>query len=355
MQQGTCCQCGLTASIRSFYSLNGRIYCEPCVWKAAREAREAGEPAEYSSLTDNTVCSRCQADSGGADFPLVGKYPFCPNCAQLVSNWPYPQWMKIALVLLSALLAISLVHGRKYFQAGRTMYLGERLVEDHRYAEALPYLQQTLRVAPGSDKAVLLTAKAALLTGEFEVAQKALQGHNGGRFEDGNSSEFREVDAIWKRAVDALEKADQAYKLVEQENTGVEAARLMHEAASLYPEATGLAITAEYFDEGAAFDRRDYDTFVSIAQKQWKQYPLSATAAALASALACKYAVTRDPLYRQQSEEMLAKAQQLAGGSDAQKSFEEYSERIRYRLSSCEIISKQEYDRRFRANKKDPR
>jgi hypothetical protein len=263
--------------------------------------------------------------------------------------------MKIALVSLLALLAISLVHGRKYFQAGRTMYLGERLVEDHRYAEALPYLQQTLRVAPGSDKAVLLTAKAALLTGQVEAAQKALQGHDGGRFEDGNSSEFREVDAIWKRAVAALEKADKAYKLLEQENTGVEAARLMHEAASLYPEATGLAISAEYFDEGAAFDRRDYDTFVSIAQKQWKQYPLSATAAALASALACKYAVTRDPSYRQQSEEMLAKAQQLAGDSDAQKSFEEYSERIRYRLSSREIISKQEYDRRFRANKNDPR
>ena len=353
MRQGTCCQCGLTKSIRSFYSLNGMTYCEPCVWKASREAKESGLPSEYISLTDNTVCVRCGADNGSMDFPLVGKHPFCPTCGPLVSNWPYPQWLRLSLVGLLLLLAVALVHGRKYFHAGRTMYIGERLVRQGRYADALPYLQETLQIAPDSDKAVLLAAKAALLSGDIQTAQKALQGHNNGRFEDSSDRDFQEVEGLWKRAIAAFEKADQASKLEQQEGHGEEAARLMHQAAAMYPEAQGLTQAAEYYDEGAAFERKDYDTFLSIAEKQWDEHASSETAGVLSSALACKYAVTGDAPFRRQSEDMLAKSQQLIqGDSTQQQLFQEYAERIRYRLDKRDIISKQEYDRRFRSGDK---
>ena len=54
--------------------------------------------------------------------------------------------------------------------------------------------------------------------------------------------------------------------------------------------------------------------------------------------------------FRSQSEGMLDKARQLAqSDADALKSLEEYSPRIQYRLDSRKIISKQEYDRRFRS------
>jgi hypothetical protein len=107
MRQGTCCECGLTTSIRSFYSFNGKTYCEPCVWKASREAKERGEPSDYISLTDNSICARCGAYSGDtADHPIVGKLPLCPNCAPQVSNWPYPMWLKAALAGLLLLLTL---------------------------------------------------------------------------------------------------------------------------------------------------------------------------------------------------------------------------------------------------------
>lgn len=349
MRTGTCCQCGASGTIRSFYSLSGKVYCGHCVGKASREATAQGLPSEYVSLTDNSVCARCGADNGTADFQLVGKHAFCPACSTIIQDWQYPQWLKLGLVGLLALLVVALVHGRQYFHAGRSMYIGEHLVEKRQYAQALPLLQETLRVAPRSDKAALLTAKAALLSGNVEVAQKAFEGHNGGRFQDAQDPRFVEVDAIWKRAIAALEKADQATKLAQQDGRGVEAARLMHEAEAMYPEAPGLATLAEHFDEWAAFDRKDYDAFLSITQKQWKEQPSSETAAALSSALACKYAVTSDASYRQQSEEMLARAKELAQNDDPeQRSFKEYEGRIRYRLDSKQIISKQEYDRRFR-------
>jgi hypothetical protein len=208
---------------------------------------------------------------------------------------------------------VALVHGRKYFHAGRVMYIGEKLVEKGHYAEALPYLQETLRVAPGSDKAALLAAKAALRSGDVESAHKALQGHNGGYFEDASKPEFKEVDALWNRATGALDKANEAAKLEGQDGKEIEAARLMHEAASAYPELPVLAFEAEFYEEGAAYVRKDYDAFLAIAEKQWKEQPVAQTAAAVASALACKYAATGDPSYRQRSEEMLAKSRQLAG------------------------------------------
>jgi hypothetical protein len=105
------------------------------------------------------------------------------------------------------------------------------------------------------------------------------------------------------------------------------------------------------YDEGAAFERGDYETFLSIAQKQWEMWPRPETASVLASALACKYAVTGDPQYQKQSEDMLQEAERGSQQPDQKKSFAEYSERIRYRLASRQIIDKPEYDRKFRSGK----
>jgi hypothetical protein len=351
MQQTTCAECGLTANVKSFYRFDDRIYCEPCVGKVSGEAMAQGRPSQYVALKDNSVCVRCGADNGQADFPLVGDKPFCPRCGELVTQWPYPVWLKTSLACMLALLLVALIHGKKYFRAGSDMYKGERLVHEGHYAEALPYLQRTIEIAPGSDKGVLLLSRAALLTGNVEIAQKAIQGHNGGNFEDTDNQEFREVDALWKRAASALDKVEQASKLADQDGQAAEAARLMHEAAAEYPELPGLAITADALDEGADFERKDYDGFLAITQRQWNQFPSSETAAAMASALACKYAVTGDAQYRQQAEAMLDKAHHLGANDPAQnKSYEEYAERIQYRLKSREIISRSEYNRRFRAN-----
>ena len=248
------------------------------------------------------------------------------------------------------LLAIALVNGKKYFRAGHDMYRGERLVKQKHYADAMPYLQRAVGLAPNSDKAVLLLSKAALMTGNVEVAQKALQGHNDGHFEDANA-EFQEVNALWNRAVKAMNEADEAAKLGAQDGKSAEAAKLMHDAAATYPELPALALEAEFFDEGAAFERQDYDAFLGIAQKQWNESPGPETAGAVASAFACKYATTGDLEYRQKSEEMLEKARQLSlTDADEQKRFVEYAERIQYRLKSREIITTAEFNRRFRKN-----
>jgi hypothetical protein len=104
-----------------------------------------------------------------------------------------------------------------------------------------------------------------------------------------------------------------------------------------------------YYDGGAAFSRKDYDGFLQITEKQWNETPTALSAAGLASALACKYAVTQNIAYRRRSEEMLGKAKELAmNDKEVMQALPEWEERILYRLNSRQIITKTEYDRRFR-------
>ncbi|HYT21648.1 MAG TPA: tetratricopeptide repeat protein, partial [Candidatus Polarisedimenticolia bacterium] len=286
MSQAICSRCGQSFAIKSLFDLNGVTYCEACAQMASKEAREQGHPASYIPLINKSICARCNAYIGSSpDNAQIGTLRFCAACAPLVRDWDYPQWLKLSLAAVLLLLIASLAHGRKYFQAGREMYIGEHLVKQGRYASALLHLQKTLRIAPASDKAALLAAKAALLSGDVASASKALQDHNGGRFENAEKPEFKEVSGLWNRATGALEKAEQAEKLEEEDGKEIEAARLMHEAAVTYPEMPGLAFAAESYDEGVAFLKHDYDAFLAIAEKQWKQQNLPETAAAVASAL----------------------------------------------------------------------
>ncbi len=353
MSDAVCSLCGQTLPVRSLFDLNGTTYCGPCVQKIAQEAKERGQPSAYMPLINKSICARCNTYIGSSnDAVQIGSLRFCAACGPLIKDWDYPQWLKLSLAALLLLLVVALAHGRKYFHAGYEMYVGEHLVEKRLYTKALPHLLETIRIAPASDKAVLLAAKAALLTGDVGSADKALHGHNGGYFEDASKPEFQEVNNLWKRAIAALEKADRAGKLEAEDGKEIEAAQLMHEAASMYPEMPGLKFAAESYEEGAAFLRKDYDAFLAIAQKQWKEQALPQTAAALASALACKYAATKDISFRRQSEEMLEKARQLAqGNAEAIKTLDEFTERNRYRLESGLIISKAEYDRKFRGGK----
>jgi hypothetical protein len=348
-----CSECGQVATAANAYQLNGRLYCANCTKSAIEYAKSSGQAVEIVRYVDKSVCSRCSTYVGESGAHLeVGSLRFCQPCATLVQDWPYPQWLKLSLAGLLLLLGISLLHGKKYFEAGKNLYRGEQLVEQHKYAQALPYLKETLKIAPESDKGALLAAKAALLSGDLESAGKALQGHNDGNFEDGNDSQLLEVKALEDRVGKALENLEKARKLAEQPGNEAEIARLIHEAASNYPELPNMSRAVDSADQGVAFASKDYDRFVRLAQQDWDTLGTSSTAAALSSALACKYATTGDATFRQRSEEMLTKAKELAGDDkDSEAEFQEYAERIRYRLESRQIIDKWEYDKKFRQGK----
>ena len=353
MLQGKCEQCGLTDSAGSFKSVNGKLCCGRCAQQLAEQAQEKKQNLEIARVIDPTICSQCRADNGYQEFRLIGNMPFCPRCEAALYERPFPPWLRLGLAGLLALLGFALVHGAPFFKAGRSLAIGERLVAYRRYSEAIPPLHTTLAIAPDCEKCVLLLGKAELLTGKFEEANKLLTSHNGGNYKKGEL--FDEVARINARTVKAMEKANQARKLYDQKKWE-EAARSMHEAAALYPELPDLADAIGAYDAAVAFEQKDYDRFLDIAEKGWEGHSQSSGyVGMLASALACKYAVTGDPAYRKRSDEMLDRGRRLEDSSpQAKESEKEFEERIRYRLQSRRIIDTDEYNRRFRQKKSGP-
>lgn len=352
MASPTCSECARSLSANEAYELNGKVYCGPCVQAAAQRAKDAGQPVSVTRFVDKSICPRCNTYIGEGGGVAAGPVRLCLPCSELVQNWPYPQWLKLSLAGLLLLLVFALAHGRQYFQAGKNLYRGELLVEGGKYAEALPYLKNTMKIAPDSDKGALLTAKAALLSGDVYTAHLVLTGHEGGHFQNGDTPEFREVDALWKRATSALDEIDKAQKLSAEDGKEEEAARLIHHAATTYPELPHMNLLLDQFDAGVDFANKDYDGFLALADKTWKALQVTGTAAMLASALACKYAETGDPSFRQRSEDMLAKARELSNNDKQNVDYlAEFEPRIRYRLESRKIITKTEYDKQFRRGK----
>lgn len=354
MRQVNCSRCKATFPLRSTLASNGYTYCETCAPTIVHEAKAIGQTATFTRNIDGSLCALCGVENpSGSDFIFRKHLPFCEQCGPKVEKWPYPQWLKFSLAGLVLLLVVSLATGRKYFHAGSEMYRGERLVTQAKYEDALPHLKEAVRIAPRSDKAVLLLAKAALKIGDMQTAAIALQGHDEGHFENGQDQDVQEMKALWDRATAAAEKANHAGKLAQEGGKDVEAAKLFREAAGQYPESKEMAAAIPYFDEGAAFERKDYDRFLALAQEVFAKKPNATNAATIASAWACKYAASGNAQFKDEAEHSLLKAQQMAQ-SDAEemKALEEYLPRIRHRIESREIITKQEYDKRFGRHEK---
>jgi hypothetical protein len=352
MRKNNCQSCGQEQLLSQMYRVDGKTLCEPCADQVVASAKVVSQKIDVAHEIDPTVCARCNTDYGSTELPLVGGAPFCAQCSEGLYDRPFPQWLKLGLAGSLMLLAVALWHGRSYFTAGRQLVLAERAMDRHDYAQAEARFAEVLKINPSEQNVLLQAAKADLLNGDVMAAQRALK-----RRETYESSElFTEVDRTFTRAAKAWEKADEAGKLLEDKKPE-EASKMMSEAAALYPESRALSDGADYYTERIVIDRawkkKDYDTFVAIAMTAMQKHPGDPSRiASAASAQACKYAVTGDPQFRKRAEELLAQAQALSEKSaEDRASFQEYAERIRYRLESREIIERDEYDRRFRAKK----
>lgn len=346
MRSQACCSCGLKLPLNSLFEINQQIYCEKCADQMVASLQEANAQFDIARAVDPSICSKCEGDAGSGEFARVGGAPFCPACTESIYNVQYPAWLMASMAGVLVLLAFSLVHGVKYFKAARDFYRAEHLVEQKQYREAVPKLQAVVAMAPECEKCILTLAKAEIFAGMPGEAWTAVEKHNGGKFTEDHG-------ALWNEVSEAFKRVDRASELMEAANSAESAGVALgkiQQARMVYPEWQYLAEVEDELQSGVAFESRDYDRFLSLEEERLKKDPNSTmTLGGVASALACKYAVTGDDQYKTRAEEMLQRAQ-IASQRDAkeQERFVEYYERIRYRLDSREILTKKEYDQRFR-------
>lgn len=350
MRKAACGACGVEQPVAEMLAQDRKIFCHPCAEKRFTEAKAAGQSLQFARILDPTICSICHTDYGSSDLPFIGGSAVCGNCSPKLYAYPLPAWLKLSAVGLLFLLGFALWRGTPYFKAGRHLVLAERAMDRKDYQQARTEFAEVLKVSPQEQRVLLLSAKACLLSGDLLGADAPLKL----RKEYESNDLFNEVKGLLKRATGAYEKAAQASKLLEAHRDD-EAVALMQQASNEYPESADLAVAALYYKAGAAFDRKDYDGFLEFSTAVMQKSPdSSSTVAGVASALAAKYASTGNPEFRARSEEMLAKAQALSQTPEDKANFQEYAERIRYRLDTREIIDKDEYDRRFSQKKEKP-
>ncbi|HWR16974.1 MAG TPA: hypothetical protein VN577_19250 [Terriglobales bacterium] len=346
MRRATCATCATEQPIGQMNEFAGKIYCPTC----ASNAAEAAKQGEIHSIIDPTICANCSTDWGSSELPKVGGLPFCPTCREKVYNYPFPNWLKAGLALALVLLVVALANGAKYFRLGKNLYRGESQLKARNYPEAIRLLTPVAEAAPECEKCVLLLAKSYLLAGQPEQAWAAAKKHHDGQFD--NSELFDEVKPLFDRFMTAFEEVESAQKKYIEEHNEEEAMQLLDKAIKDYPEWQVPREQKKVFEVGLAFDHKDYDKFLSLAQESYRTKPDSMSTAQVASALACKYAVTGEPQFRTDAEQMLAKARDLATDDTQTTEYQEYYERIMHRLDSREIISREEYNRKYRPNQK---
>jgi hypothetical protein len=319
--------------------LDGQRYCAVCGEQKMEELHRPETSREVVASADG--CAMC-----GSSGPLqrVAGATLCVNCAQTVYKRDFPKWLKMGLAFALVLLVVALVHGAKYFRIGADLYRGEKALERGKYEDAEKQLKPVVAFAPNCKKCSLLCAKAALLSGNPEEAYSATEGKN---FEEDEL--FREVDGIGGRASKGLHLLQESAAKADA-NQRDEAVRLLKEAQAAYPEYKHFREFESNIEVSSAFNSKDYDKFLELEKADAESRPDDSMAlAALASALACKYAVTGNPEFSRAAEEALQKAKSLAGNDPQMVArYQEYSERIEYRLKTREIIDKTEYDKRFR-------
>jgi tetratricopeptide (TPR) repeat protein len=104
-----------------------------------------------------------------------------------------------------------------------------------------------------------------------------------------------------------------------------------------------LILTVE---SAIAFEDRDFDRFYELQKKSLAAAPQDPMKlAGVASALACKFAVSGDEAARNECLRYLEQAEKLAGPD--RRRFEFYKQRILQRLDSREIISPEEFAHRY--------
>ena len=298
MRNISCAACAASVALGATYRVAEQTpLCEPCANAALKRLGLKKVPAgTVARNIDPTICVRCGTDWGTSELARVGSSPLCATCTAYVRNYPFPRWAKISFAVLMVVVVADGIINARYVLALRELKQSVRLAQAGRVDEAANEMESAARHVKG--------------VREVEMA----------------AATFRGISLLNHNRSAEAEKLLRKVRADGGSNETVENALLMAQI-------------------GVAFDRHDYDTFLAHSMTLVQKMPNTARAVAtVASAYACKFAVSGKEEFRTASLDYLERARHV---EQKDPDFAEYEARIRHRLSSREIIDAAEYHRRF--------
>ncbi len=300
MKHVPCSECHQLASMNDTLLVHDQHVCSACAEGVLAQAAERGiTKNDVVRASDPTVCSQCQADHGEEELAKLAGLTVCPPCESKYRNRPYPAWLKLSFAALLGLAVFSFVW-------------------NWRFLAGLREIRQMQR---------------AMTKGDFE---------RGANLAESAARHLPEVPGLsgaadYNHGLDCLSKNQSAQAV------GYLQKAKQSPGSGQFPQIVELLLQAE---AGAAFDAKNYDEFLAKAKAIANRTPGDPrVVAGVASAYACKFATTGSEEFRTEALKNLDKAAKLAGPHDAELA--EYRPRILHRLETREIISRDEFYRRF--------
>jgi hypothetical protein len=274
--------------------VGGRTLCNACCAEMLAQA-PAPRP-DLQRQVDPTICANCNSDNGTVPLRQLAGLPVCDRCEAFFRNRPFPAWVKLSLAAVLALVAISLIWNMRFFQA---------------------YLELK-RFAAYSEQGQLEAATAQMSLAASHVPES--------RELCGMATFFQGVD-------------------LRRQNKYAEALPKLVQSRGQVPPEWDVDTLILHTRGAAAFDAKDYDEFLAAATTLNQRRPDEPySRATLASALACKYVQTGDAAFRDRALACLREAKNMPAKDPT---FPEYENRILYRIESREIITLEEFQKRF--------
>ena len=248
--------------------------------------------------TDLKICQRCGVENS-AELATVANLRVCPACAEIMNNYPFPRWVKNAAIGLAALVVFATLWNMRFIRA---------IVEMKRF------------------QAAILT-QDAITTEKHIAAASAFVPEN---------NDLRVLASFYRGIILVGEdKYDEAIALLE-------------EAGKKLPPTWGASFFLRQAKMLKAFDDKDYDMFLEYSKELLAQHPqVGHFHAGLASAYACKYAETGDAEFRTQALASMKTARALSMSEPEKQMLEGIESRILHSLATREIISSEEFTKRF--------
>jgi hypothetical protein len=297
---------------------------------------------------------------------------------------PFPPWVKAAGLVVLALMAVSLARNWRFFQGYVEIQRARRQMEAGRPKAAHELMVSAVTHVPErpelSQVAAYYEAFAVAGDGDHERAYELIsavaRANAGDHFLEGQVREFDALrylgrarqaarDRQFAKASDLAGEAasrlpDHPFIPLERDvyrgldlvnnDRSAEALAIFRRIQQAEPKFEAIAELIASADLGAAFEAKDYDAFLSKSRAFRDAEPNNVWAVGgLASALACKYAVTGESSFKAESMRCLEEARGLGGRLPDANEFREYEERILHRIETRQIIPKKEYDRLYRA------
>jgi DNA-directed RNA polymerase subunit RPC12/RpoP len=294
----TCERCGREFPSNDTLKVRESVLCKSC---AESLFSEENIPAnQVRRQVDPTVCIGCGLDNGDADLATLGQLPVCPACEALFKNRPFPGWVKATLVGMVALVVSMLVWNWRFVQAYYEIKCYESAMTAGDFQQGATNFVSASRRIPENPE---LQAYGAFYEGVLLLRQ---------------------------------DKSAEALKLLQSCRGRV----------AIESDLDDLIVSAQI---GVAFDQANYDEFLALAlQMDTRHKDVPAYVGQLASAYACKYAETSNEQYKVKSLAALDRAKTLASSKpEYEEYYAEYEPRILHRLYTRQIISRNEFNKRY--------